>query len=134
MNHKYAEKKPVYNSKKSKKENKLTYVCNKTKRDDFIKKFGELEFEKISEEDSEWGALRDIPIPEQYSWLFSQFLEIWGSCERDFNGNVILGPRDILEYELFIGVQFTYRERKLLILMKLAAQSAIFEINQKNDS
>ena len=78
--------------------------------------------------------LKEIPIPEQYSWLFSQFLEMWGFAERDFNGNVIFGPRDILEYELFIGVNFSYRERKLFLLMKYAAQSAIHEINDKKDS
>ena len=107
------------------------YTCHKEERDSFISKFGEKEFERVCVEDKTWAKLQDIEIPPEYSWLFEQFLNMWWSCERDFNGNVIFRPKDILDYEIFIGIQFTYKERGLLLQMKYWAAETVYEVKEQ---
>lgn len=130
MNYRYSKTQPVYDSKKTKKESKPVFTCNRDIRDDFIKKFGKKEFERVCLEDERMNKLQDIPVPTEYSWLFEQFINIWYNTERDFNGNVIFTPRTILDYEQFIGISFSYKERKLLLSMKTWAQTAIVEVER----
>ena len=113
--------------KKGKKDTKSTYVRNIDKRVDFVKKFGQEKFNEICKEDKNWAELQDIPVPEIFKWLFSQFLSIRQNCEYDFNGNIIFTPRVILDYSECLGIEFTYRERQTLLAMNLWAEETVRE-------
>lgn len=123
-------KKPFLNPKTRKKETRTEYVCNAQRRDGFIEKFGEAEFDRISSADEEWGKLRDIPFPKGTGWLFDHFYRIWTGCTVDFSGNKILTPREILDYCECFGVRLSYRERRLIMDMRRWAFEAIAELDK----
>lgn len=130
LHHWHAVQKPSLNPKTHKKETKTTYVCNAQKRDDFISKFGQSEFDRISAADEDWGKLRDIPFPKGTKWLFSHFYEMWSGCAADFSGNKILTPREITDYCVCFGVRLSYRERRLIMDMRRWAFEAIAELDK----
>lgn len=111
----------------------MVYTSKRETRDAFIKKFSQEEFERVCKEDPSWEKLKDIPIPPQYSWIFEQFIIMWYNCEHDFNGNVIFTVRTILDYEKFIGINFTIKERRLLLDMKSSAFKGINECESSKD-
>lgn len=133
LSYRYPERTKVYNPKSSKKETKTKYVANIEKREDFIKKFGQEEFNRISESDEKWNKLKDIPIPHPFMWLFRHFLMIWRHCEHDLNGNKIFRPVDITQYSECFEVKFTIEEKRLMLLMKEWASSTIIELTSKDN-
>lgn len=115
----------------TKQNKKVTKKKRKTKAEErtaFISKYGEDAFNKVASVDNKWKKLKDIPIPDGYSWIWDNFLQIWRFCEVDFNGNIIFTPRVILDYEQCFGVSFSILERQLLMKMKSWANEIIYEI------
>lgn len=104
---------------------------NIDKRVDFVKKFGQEKFDKICTEDKTWANLKDIPVPNLFKWLFSQFLSIRQSCEYDFNGNIIFTPRTIIDYSECLGIEFSYREKQTLLAMNIWAEEKVREVRKK---
>lgn len=78
------------------------------------------------------AMLKDIPLPSDYTWLFSHFLMIWQNCEYDLSGTKVFHFRDITDYEKVFGVSFTYHERRMIVKMKNWAFEIIAEF-QKED-
>ncbi len=132
MNTPYEKKKPVIKAK-GKKETKVIYVRKIEKRDDFIKKFGQKEFQRLCQKDEKWAELQDIPVPKMFRWLFKQFLSIRQNCEWDFNGNMIFTPRVILDYMECLGIDFTYRERQTLLAMHQWAEETVRQVRKKSE-
>lgn len=108
-------------------------MYNKKTRDDFVKAYGKEAFDKVCGEDSNWAKLKEEPIPSGYNWLFRHFLSMYFHCEADFNGNMVFIPRSILDYEKCFGVEFSYRERVLLLSMGDWAANEIYKLNKSDD-
>lgn len=132
MNTGYIEKTQTLKNGKAEKKNKI--VRKRDKRDDFIKKFGEKEFDKIAQADEQWNELKDLPFPKGTVWLFNHFYNIWVHCEVNFNGDYLYTPKTILEYETFTGVSFSLKERSLLLKMGDWARSSINKVKTEDDS
>lgn len=128
----YEKKRPVVDKKGVKKE-KSVYTCKLDKREDFIKKFGQAEFDRICLTDKHWEELKDIPIPKGFNWLFGQFIAIRNYCVYDFNGNIIFTPRQILDYSECLGIEFTFRERQTLLAMNSWAEEIVSKIRKESE-
>ena len=106
---------------------------NRDKREDFIKAHGEDDFERISKLDPKWKQLENLTLPIKFSWIWSQFIQIWGTCEHDFNGNVIFTPRAVLDYCECFKVSMTVYERRLLFRMKSWACDEKSKVDDKEE-
>ena len=130
MNTPYSVKKKVF--KKGKESTETEYVRNADKKKDFISKFGKEKFEQVALKDPEvWGKLKEPPFPKEYSWIWFQFLDIWRTCGRDFAGNVILTPRQLMDYCECFKVTLTVFERHLIFRMKTWAEETIYSLKEK---
>ena len=118
---------------KGKKQSEREIVRNRDKRDKFIKAHGEAEFERISAVDGGWARMKDLPCPVGFLWLWEHFMNIWNECERDFNGNVVLTYRSILDYAECMGVPLNAAERATIMKMKHWALAEISELNKEEE-
>lgn len=133
MNTPYSKKKKVM--EKGKEVTKTEYVRNSDKKKDFMEKFGlktETDFARRVEKDKNWSQFIDMELPSRYSWIWFNFLDIWRTCERDFNGNVVLTPRVILDYCECFKVSFSVVEKHLLFRIKLWAEDEIYSLKEKD--
>lgn len=128
----HAEERPYLDPKTKKKKTKTIYVTNYDKREDFIKKFKQKGFERACQHDENMAKLQDIPIPPCFEWLFGHFLRIWRHCETDINGNIMLGPRQILDYMNCFNIYFTVRERDEILMFKEWATISISQVKKEN--
>ena len=80
---------------KGKKTTKTTYVRNRDKRDKFISQFGKKKFDEISKNDGEWNRLRELELPKRFNWIWLQFLQVWGTCYRDWETGLIVTGKQI---------------------------------------
>jgi hypothetical protein len=103
-------------------------------RNDFIKKFGESEFNKICQTDEKFAKLKDLDFPKGCSWLFNHFYSIWKDCECDINGNKIFTPKQIMDYCLCFGIQMTFRERQEIMMIKEWAFEGISKVKAETDN
>lgn len=132
MNTPYSVKKPVM--KKGKQETKTEWVRNSDKKKDFIEKFGEQKFHQVALKDPDkWGKFEEPEFPKRFQWIWFQFLNIWKTCEHDFNGNVIFTPRVILDYCECFCVTLTVNEKHLLFRMKTWAEDVIYSLKEKDE-
>lgn len=133
MNTPYAVKKKVM--KKGKEVTETVYERKSDKKKDFMKNFGmnsEKDFALRVSKDKTWSKCIDKPLPSRYSWIWFNFLDIWRTCERDFNGNVVLTPRVILDYCECFKVSFSVFEKHLLFRIKLWAEDEIYSLKEKD--
>jgi hypothetical protein len=126
-------KRAFLDSKTKKKNEKTEYITNVSTREDFIKKFGQKKFDELSLVDDNLNKLKDIPMPQGFVWLFSHFLEIWRSCESNLSGYKIFTPKQILDYSDCFCVDFSVREKRLLLKWKEWADITIAELNKSKD-
>lgn len=131
--------------KKGKEVTETEWVRNITQREDFIKTKGGVDkdgnvidyqkgyeaFMLISEVDKKWNKLRDIPIPEEYSWIWGHFLNIWNGCTYDFNGNVIFTFQTINEYVQCMKVPLSVEDKKELFRIRTWAVNVISELEKE---
>lgn len=82
---------------------------------------------RLGERDEHWKKLRDIPVPPEYSWIWTQFLNIWQGCQYDFNGNPIFTFQTINEYVECMKVPLTVSDKKELLKIKAWAMNQIAE-------
>lgn len=109
-------------------------------RENFIKNFsgnkgrahGEKLFLEISERDSKFKKLLDIPCPAEYSWIFKHFMQIWQQCEYDMGGGIIFTYKTVNDYVECMKVPFTVEDKKCLFRMKGWALETIAELKDKN--
>ena len=133
MNTPYSVDKKVM--KKGKETTSTEWVCNADKKKKFMKGFNlktEEEFIKKIMNDPNMMKLVDIEIPQRFTWIWFQFLDIWRTCQRDFNGNVILTPRQILDYAECFKVNFSTYEKHLIFRMKTWAEDTIYSLREKD--
>lgn len=132
MNTPYSVKKTVM--KKGKKETETEWVRNSDKKRDFIEKFGEEKFKVVALKDPEkWGKFVIPDLPPKFNWIWLNFLDIWRTCEHDFNGNVILTPRVLIDYCECFNVTLTVFEKHLIFRIKAWAQDTIYSLKEKDN-
>lgn len=56
---------------------------------------------------------------------------MWSCAERDMNGNAVITPRTVLDYEECFAIRFTVSERRLLFRMKSYVTGAIALVEGK---
>lgn len=96
-----------------------------------IKQMGIEKFRKAQKYDKKYAKLEYLELPECYKWIWEQFYAMWTTAERDMNGNAVITPRTILDYEECFGVRFTIAERRLLFRMKSYTIGAIATVEGK---
>lgn len=131
MNTPYSVKKEVI--KKGKKSSKTEWVRNSEKKKDFIEKFGEEKFRQAAVKDPErWGKLVEPDFPQGFRWIWLTFLDIWRTCEHDFNGNTVLTPRVLTDYCECFKVSLTVQEKHLIFRIKNWANDEIYLLREKD--
>lgn len=136
LNHPYSKKKSV--KKNGKKTEELEWVRNIEQRERILKQKGVdrdpdkayEEFYKLGEKNENIKKLRDIPIPEQYKWIWYHFLNIWQGCEWNMSGSIIFTFRTLNDYVECMKVPLTVWDKKRLMLMKAWACNAISELSE----
>lgn len=96
-----------------------------------IKELGIVKFRKAQAKDPKFAKLEYLELPKCYKWIWGQFYNLWSCAERDMNGNAIITPRTILDYEECFCVHFTVAERKLIFRMKDYTTGAIAAVEGK---
>jgi len=131
MNTPYSVKKTVM--KKGKQETETEWVRNADKKKDFIEKFGEEKFKSVALKDpKKWGKFVTPELPKRFEWIWLTFLDIWRTCSRDFNGNVVLTPRTILDYAECFSLTLTVFEKHLIFRIKSWAEDTIYSLKEKD--
>lgn len=131
MNTPYSVKKEIFD--KGKKVSKTEWVRNADKKKDFVEKFGEAKFKEVAKKDPKrWGKLVEPYFPIRYRWLWFTFLDIWRTCSRDFNGNVVLTPRVLIDYCKCFKISLTVSERHLIFRIKSWAEETIYSLRDKD--
>ncbi len=133
MNTPYSVDKKVLKDKKE--TTKTEWVCNADKKKKFMKDFKlktEEEFIKKIMNDKTMMKLCDMELPQRFTWIWFQFLDMWRTCQRDFNGNVILTPRQIIDYAECFKVSFSVYEKHLIFRMKAWAEDTIYSLREKD--
>lgn len=131
MNTPYSVKKTVM--KKGKQETETEWVRNADKKKDFIEKFGEEKFKSVALKDPEkWGKFVTPELPKRFEWIWLTFLDIWRTCSRDFNGNIVLTPRTILDYAECFNLTLTVFEKHLIFRIKSWAEDTIYSLKEKD--
>lgn len=107
---------------------------NSLRREEFIKRFGEERFNKISETDSYYKKFKNPVIPKGCSWIFKHFLYIYFNAEHNgLTGTAIFTFRTLNEYEACMKVPLTIAEKKLLIKMNMWANEQIAEFDAQDN-
>lgn len=88
---------------------------------------------KLCEFDEDKKKLLDIPIPEQYQWIWKHFLNIWRESEYDMMGNVIFTYRTVNDYVECMKVPLSVDDKKCLFKMKNWALETIHEVKDKKE-
>lgn len=131
MNTPYSVKKEV--CKKGKKQTETEWKRNADIKKDFVNKFGIERFNKVAIDDKErWGKMIEPEFPERFKYIWLTFLDIWRTCEHDFNGNTVLTPRVLIDYCECFKVTLTVRERHLIFRMKTWADDTIYQLKEKD--
>lgn len=119
MYYPHSVKKTVTDGKSGKKhEETVRGVRNSLDRDNFIKRFGEERFLKLTETDSYYKKYREPKIPVGCNWIWRHFLDIWNNCNTDFNGYPILSFAEINAYEQCMDIHFSLVEKRLLLKIR----------------
>lgn len=120
--------------KKGRKSTKTEWVRNADKKEDFIGKFGEEKFRQAAAKDPErWGKLVEPEFPRRFRWIWLTFLDIWRTCEHDFNGNTVLTPRVLTDYCECFKASLTVQEKRLIFRMKMWAADEISSLREKDE-
>lgn len=130
MNTPYSVKREV--TKNGKKSIETEWVKNSDKKTDFISKFGEEKFEKAAKLDEKWAKFVTPDLPTRFNWIWLVFLDIWRTCARDFNGNVILTPKVITEYTECFLINLSVYEKHLIFRLKAWAEDTIYELRKES--
>lgn len=109
---------------------KVEMVRNCDERDNFIKQFGIEKFDKECQPGKTFEKYSDIPIPEQYNYIWEHFLTIWANSEFDFNGRKVISFGTVRDYEQCFGYSFTIKEKTLLFKIKNWAMEIVSELNK----
>lgn len=105
-------------------------VRNSDERDKFIEQFGIDRFDENAKKGKQFEKYVDIPMPEQYQYVFDHFMMIWANAEYDFNGNKIFSFGTVRDYEQCYGYKFTVKEKNLFFKMKNWATEVVNELNK----
>lgn len=133
MNTPYPVKKEVLKNKK--KTTETVYERNSDKKKKFMESHRITTEEKFAEKVREFGNWVDFidpPFPSRFQWIWLHFLDIWRTCEHDFNGNIVLTPRVLLDYCECFKVSLTVQEKHLIFRMKSWAEDEIYLLKNKN--
>ena len=133
MNTPYSVKKEVM--RKGKKTTETKYERNSDKKKKFMEGFGlktESDFAKKVSLDKNWSRFVSPTLPSRFLWIWLHFLDIWRTCEHDFNGNIVLTPRVLLDYCECFKVTLTVFERHLIFRMKSWAEDEIYALKEKD--
>lgn len=132
MNTPYSVKRKVM--KNGKEETKNEYVRNSDRKKKFMEGFGmktEKEFADRVSMDKSWSKFIQPELPHRFIWIWLKFIDIWRTCAHDFNGNVILTPRVIMDYCECFKVTLTVFEKHLIFRMKVWAEDEIYNLREK---
>lgn len=88
---------------------------------------------KVAEKSENFNKLKDIPIPNRFTWIWKHFLIIWNNCEYDINGNPIFSFRLVNDYVECMKVPLTVSDKKLLFKIKNWALETYYEIRHQED-
>lgn len=133
MNTPYPVKKEVLKNKK--KTTETVYERNSDKKKKFMESHRittEEEFAEKVREFGNWVDFIDPPFPRRFQWIWLHFLDIWRTCEHDFNGNIVLTPRVLIDYCECFKVSLTVQEKHLIFRMKSWAEDEIYLLKNKN--
>ncbi len=132
MNSPYPTEKKIM--KKGKEISKTEWVRNSDKKKKFMDSFGmktEADFVSRIGGDKNWSKFVEPSFPPRFAWLWLTFLDIWRTCQRDFNGNVVLTPRVLTDYcECFL-VSLTVQEKHLIFKIKSWAEDEAYALKEK---
>lgn len=131
MNTPYSVKKPTV-KKNGEKSERTEWVCNSDKVKDFIAKFGKERFDTVSKTDENWKKFVPPEFPTRFTWIWYKFLDIWRTCGHDFNGNIILTPRVLMDYCECFMISLTVEEKRLIFRMKAWAEDTIYKLRKKD--
>lgn len=99
-------------------------------RDSFIKQFGKDKFEEESQKGRSFEKYVDIPIPEQYQYVWEHFLMIWTYTEVDINGRKVFTFGTVRDYEQCFGYSFSIKEKNLFFKIRNWAMEIINELDK----
>lgn len=99
-------------------------------RKKFIEQFGIERFDKETGPGKTFEKFVDIPIPNQYSYIWEHFIYIWSQSDYDMNGNKIFTFGTVKEYQDLFGYDFSPNEIKLFFKMKNWAVEIVSELNK----
>lgn len=133
MNTPYSVKKKV---KKNGKENTETeYERHSDKKKKFMdshKITTEAEFAEKVRGFGNWEDFIVPPFPKRFQWIWLTFLDIWRTCEHDFNGNIVLTPRVLLDYCECFMVSLSVYEKHMIFRIKSWAEDEIYALKEKH--
>lgn len=109
---------------------KTEMVRNSDERDNFIKQFGIDRFDEQCVKGKSFEKYVDIPIPEQYQYVWEHFMMIWAHAEVDFNGKKVFSFGTVRDYEQCYGYRFTVKEKNLFFKMKTWAIEIVNELDK----
>ena len=133
MNSPYSVKKKVM--KKGKETTETEYVRNSDKKKKFMDGFKiktEAEFAARVGMDKNWSKFIAPALPSRFHWIWLHFLDIWRTCEHDFNGNIVLTPRVLMDYCECFKVTLTVYEKHMVFRMKSWAEDEMYALKEKD--
>lgn len=133
MNTRYSVKKKV--KKAGKEITETEWRCNSDKKREYMTTYHlktDKEFADKVKGYENWSKFISPPLPSRFQWIWLHFLDIWRTCSRDFNGNVIMTPRTLIDYCECFKVFFTVQEKHLLFRIKNWAEDAMYQVREKN--
>ncbi|MCQ2081586.1 MAG: hypothetical protein MJZ11_08000 [Lachnospiraceae bacterium] len=98
-------------------------------RDKFIEQFGIERFDKEAQPGGTFEKYVDIPIPEQYQYVWEHFIYMWSQSEIDINGNRIFSFGTVKEYQDLFGYDFSIADKKMFFKMKNWATEIVCELD-----
>ena len=91
----------------------------------------EAEYAERTRNFENWSRFIEPSFPSRFQWIWFQFLDIWRTCSRDFNGNVVFTPRVLIDYCECFKVSLTVYEKRLLFRIKTWAEDEIYKLREK---
>lgn len=102
-------------------------------RDNFVKAQGYTKFCEECKTSERLAKYQDIPVPDQYEWVWGHFIAIWQQCEVDLFGRKILTYGTINDYVECMKVPLSISDKRLIMKMKTWAMQQIDDMEPKED-